>query len=69
VLESGCNNRHVDGGYKVTGMLFIAKAVLRYVVWVMKEGPPIYRVAPHNFNKAVKDSTLHVSSLQTIQLL
>jgi len=23
------NNRHVDGGYKVTSMLFIAKAVLR----------------------------------------
>ena len=24
-----CNNRHVDGGYKVTSMFFIAKAVLR----------------------------------------
>ena len=24
-----CNNRHVDGGYKVTSMLFIAKAALR----------------------------------------
>ena len=29
VLESECNNRHVDGGYKVTSMLFVAKAVLR----------------------------------------
>jgi len=23
------NNRHVDGGYKVTSMLFVAKAALR----------------------------------------
>ena len=26
---SSCNNRHVDVGYKVTSMLFIAKAVLK----------------------------------------
>ena len=28
VLDSECNNRHVEVGYKVTSMLFVAKAVL-----------------------------------------
>jgi hypothetical protein len=31
VLESECNNRHVDVGYKVTSMFFIARAALGQV--------------------------------------